>query len=680
MTPEQAKREVKRQLENYLSSKGINTRKNFFCLNPDHHDEKPGGGGKPNMSLDREHHKAHCFKCGATYDTFDLIAIDQGIDQSTKKGQHKMFQKAYKHFNLRVNGHHDGTATPSQSAPDKPKSTGKAPVKPKAPPAPATDYSSYFRAAHARIKATDYPERRGLSEDIVKRFCLGYDPNFTQGTGGETWQALIIPNGKYWGTARNTDPKATANNGKHWKGKRIRKIGREAPIYNGAALKQTERPVFVVEGEIDALSIIEAGGQAVALGSQSNHNKLIYYLQEKGIKPERPLIIAFDNIPDAQARAKELQGKLSELDIAAHVVEICGEYSDPNEALTGDRDALADAIAWAENIEDRERQRLKKEYEKNSVAHHIDAFIDGIADRAATPATPTGFELLCERLDGGLYEGLYIVGAVSSLGKTTFITQIGDAIAQGGRDVLLFSMEMARTELMAKSISRHTLLHCMAQGIPTGKAKTTRGITTGKRYENYSDTEGEVIGQAVADYEAYARHLYIIEGLGQVGADNIRATVKQHISITGTRPVVIVDYLQIIAPHEPRATDKQNTDYAVLELKRISRDFKAPVVAISSLNRQSYKEDISEIAFKESGAIEYSSDLLIGLQFTETGGKDFEPLAAKRRDPREIELKILKNRNGPIGQPIDYNYRPMFNYFYELPEPEQTHKAEMLRH
>jgi replicative DNA helicase len=60
-------------------------------------------------------------------------------------------------------------------------------------------------------------------------------------------------------------------------------------------------------------------------------------------------------------------------------------------------------------------------------------------------------------LDDGLYEGLYIVGAMSSLGKTTFVTQIGDQIANNGTDVLIFSLEMSRYELMAKSISRLTL-------------------------------------------------------------------------------------------------------------------------------------------------------------------------------------------------------------------------------
>ena len=48
--------------------------------------------------------------------------------------------------------------------------------------------------------------------------------------------------------------------------------------------------------------------------------------------------------------------------------------------------------------------------------------------------------------------------------------------------------------------------------------------------------------------------------------------------------------LRPVAPYNERATDKQNMDKAVLELKRISRDFKLPVIAVSSLNRMSKSE------------------------------------------------------------------------------------------
>ena len=71
-------------------------------------------------------------------------------------------------------------------------------------------------------------------------------------------------------------------------------------------------------------------------------------------------------------------------------------------------------------------------------------------------------------------------------------------------------------------------------------------------------------------------------------------------------------------------------------------------------------------AFKESGAIEYGSDVLIGLQFSGAGEASFNAKEAKRKDPRSVELVILKNRSGRIGENILFNYYPMFNYFQEV--------------
>ena len=100
-----------------------------------------------------------------------------------------------------------------------------------------------------------------------------------------------------------------------------------------------------------------------------------------------------------------------------------------------------------------------------------------------------------------------------------------------------------------------------------------------------------------------------------------------------------------------------------MELKRISRDFKIPVLAISSLNRASYDKSINMTGFKESGGIEYSADVLFGLQLKGVEGQDFDVEKAKIKNPREIELKILKNRNGKTGGSLFFNYYPEFNYF-----------------
>ena len=167
-------------------------------------------------------------------------------------------------------------------------------------------------------------------------------------------------------------------------------------------------------------------------------------------------------------------------------------------------------------------------------------------------------------------------------------------------------------------------------------------------------------------YSEYAGRIFISEGVGDIGVGQIRETIERHIRITGRKPLILVDYLQILAPYSDRATDKQNTDKAVLELKRISRDFKTTVIAISSLNRMNYKDAISMEAFKESGAIEYSADCLIGLQLKGAGKKDFNATDEKKKDPRTIELIILKNRNAAVGDGATLEYYPRFNFFEEV--------------
>ena len=300
-----------------------------------------------------------------------------------------------------------------------------------------------------------------------------------------------------------------------------------------------------------------------------------------------------------------------------------------------------------------------------STSSYLQSFMNGIAESANTSHISTGFEKLDEVLGGGLYEGLYVVGAISSLGKTTLLTQISDHIAQSGQHVLFFSLEMARSEIMSKSISRHTLQNVLADGGVPRFAKTSRDITTSTRYSSYSSDEIALIDKSVRSYGQYAQNIYINECVDHIGTQQIRQTVRDHVLYTGKTPVVIIDYLQILAPHTLGANDKQNMDNTVMELKRISRDYKTPVIGISSFNRSSYKDAVTMEAFKESGAIEYSSDVLIGLQFKGSGKKDFDVNNAKREDPREIECVMLKSRNGSIGDIISFDFYPMFNFFRE---------------
>jgi len=671
MDREQAKETAKERIEEYLNGKGINTRKPFNCLNPEHTDRTPS------MSLDRRHNRVKCFSCGESYDVFDLIGIDYGI---TDKGE--QFKKAYELFGIRVDGarqtaEEDFSPIPRQNSAKTGQNTH---THTDVYTHKEGDRMKYYEACKGKLSETRYPEERGLSREVLERHMIGYDPSFsTRNAAGElvAWKALVIPTGRESFTARNTDPSAGTKD-------RYRKRG-AAQIFGYKSLYSAASPVFVVEGEIDAMSIETAGGAAVGLGSYDNVPLLLRLLEEK--KPSQPLVIAFDNEQEEgkAARVKEAEGKLAEglerLKVTFYRMNPYGEYKDANEALVKDRDAFAAEIKRAETLEDQAEQEAREAYLSTSAGAHLQDFLNGITESANTDAIPTGFPMLDRVLDGGLYEGLVTVGAISSLGKTTLIQQIADQVAAAGHDVLMFSLEMSRTQLMSKSISRHTIQIARAKGIDTRNAKTSRGITTGKRYANYSRSELELIQAAIEAYQEYADKIFIQEGIGDYTTDRIRETVEKHILLTGgkwitdggerrlsggNRPLVIVDYLQIIAPHSDRATDKQVVDHAVLELKRISRDYKLPVIAISSFNRGGYKIEATFEQLKESGAIEYSSDIVLALQLKGAGEKNFDPTAAKKKDPREVELVVLKNRDAAVGGKVSFNYYPMFNLFDEV--------------
>ena len=621
--------------------------------------------------------KWKCFSCGKGGDIFDLIGeLHHTADYN------EQLQLAADFFNITIDSGKTGAAPRSAARQDY---TPIRPLPGGAGQEQGTETAAAFIARSAQnIERTDY--HRGITLATLKRFNVGYCPEWRHPKTVARMKAegkplppatprLIIPTGAESYIARDTRTTIPPEQSNYSK----LKVG-NMQIFNSKALFAAEQPIYIVEGEIDALSIIDAGGEAIGLGSTTQTGRLLSLLEKQ--PPAQPLIIALDNDgagekaatqlingitnPDGTQRQKGLQA----LEIPFFRCNIAGHYKDANEALQADRAAFIAAVKQGvkECIEQQSKaaQQEKERYLSTSTAAYIQKFMDGIADSVNTPYIPTGFNKLDDIFDGGLYEGLYIFGAISSLGKTTLITQIADQIAQSGTDVLIFSLEMARTEIMSKSISRHTLQEVLSTGGNMRNAKTARGITTGKKYERYSSAEMELITTAIKTYAEYANHIYIQEGIGDIGAAEIRDAVKKHISFTGNTPVVVIDYLQILAPADVRATDKQNTDKAVMELKRISRDFKLPILGISSFNRENYSNAVTMAAFKESGAIEYSSDVLIGLQLKGAGGKGFDATEEKRKNPREVELVILKNRNGRTGDTVDFSYYPMFNYFAEL--------------
>ena len=516
-------------------------------------------------------------------------------------------------------------------------------------------------------------EGRGISKTTQELFGVGFVEKWKHPKRPQDVEkpVVIYPKGKYAYTARYIIDKEELQelvDSKKLPSKSPQvnsKAGKEkAPYFCEKLAFESSLPIFIVEGEADALSLWELGYTALPLGGVGNQGRLIELAAARKDKH----YIALDNDKAGAGGISKITEALAEKGVSHTVVDINGHYKDPNERLQKDRDGLQKALKLA-TLQATDPEQYKAEMLKsNNVAAQLADFWEQIKFSKNFPPISTGFPLFDEALDGGLYpEQLVFLGAISSLGKTTFLLQVIDNIAAAGTPVLFFSLEMSRNEIMAKSISRNTFEISVKEDIRTNNAKSMRGISAYNRYSRYNNTEKELIEKASKAYsEGAGKNLYIYEGNGETGIEEIQQTVREFIKLTGKRPLIFIDYLQILAPADARATDKQNTDYAVKVLKQLARDESIAVLAISSLNRANYHTPISMEAFKESGAIEYSSDVLLGLQLQGMGTSDFDVNEAKRKDPRMVELHFLKNRNGVMSKPILYSYYPIFNCYREL--------------
>lgn len=420
----------------------------------------------------------------------------------------------------------------------------------------------------------------------------------------------------------------------------------------------TEKPkekevIYLCEGIFDALSIEEMQKKAIALNSTSNTNKFIEYMKEHiQTASKYHYILCFDNDIAGEKATKEMKEALQELKINCQVLDIPKDYKDINE--------------WYIAVDKQYFKEQINPYNKQNILEYINtSFLNDIEKLETYKGRTTGFKGLDKAING-VIPGLYVLGAISSLGKTTFISQLGDQLASNGEKIIFFSLEQSKFELTAKSISRQTFM------INPKQAKTSLSIMQ-------STDIADITLEAVREYQETANNTIIVEGNFDMNVNTLRNYIENYIAVTGIKPIVILDYLQILRPINEKLTDKQQVDFNISELKRISRDNDIPIFVICSFNRDNYIKQVDFTSFKESGAIEYGADVVMGLQLKAMEQIEDEKAVNKQRnminnaksqDIREVELIGLKNRNGKSYFKCSYKYYAPFNYFEEIEKTE----------
>ena len=250
---------------------------------------------------------------------------------------------------------------------------------------------------------------------------------------------------------------------------------------------------------------------------------------------------------------------------------------------------------------------------------------------------------------GGLQDGeLYVVGALTGAGKTSFGLASAYHVARAGRPVLVVSLEMSAVEIARRqllALSRST----DPMRIPSEDERGRAMDYLGKRALEMCNTA-----------------LWIDE-TPEVTVHRIRAQAAALKAEHGQLGLVVVDYLQLVRPAAGGAETRTLELAAITRgLKLLAREVECPVMALSQLNRRPATargaDALPQLSdLRESGAIEQDAGVVLLLHRPKTSRPNV--FASMRpedvAEPERIVIHVAKNRHGALGR-IDAEWYPQW--------------------
>lgn len=239
-----------------------------------------------------------------------------------------------------------------------------------------------------------------------------------------------------------------------------------------------------------------------------------------------------------------------------------------------------------------------------------------------------------DRLTGGLHGGeMIVIAARPSVGKTALAMNIAEHVTlNSSLPTAVFSLEMSAESLVMR-------LLCSRAGVNLALLRDR--IMTRADLERMRDTS-----------DAVAKAPLYIDDTPGLSALELKARARR-LRQRHRIALIIVDYLQLCHPNQPRKENRQQEIAEVSHaLKDLARELNVPVIVLSQLNREVEKSEkprkpqLSDL--RESGAIEQDADI-VGLLYK---WKDPDRISAPVKDKPDIEivhLLIAKHRNGPTG-------------------------------
>lgn len=392
----------------------------------------------------------HCFKEGKNYTAVDLIAEYCGYSSMELW---KVAEWAKEKFNLNYVDEEKKIATP-KSEPNKKFNVPR-------------DYSELYKVAQRRLEkylATN-GDFRGLELGELSGVGAGLATAEDLRAVGERvpCEAIIFPfNENHFFMRSLTDnPQVKRGN-----------TGGKKELYIPEGIN-CNMSIFVTEGIIDCLSFIKAGVPAMAVDGAGNFKNLAEWLDRKGFKDAEAkprLIVVGDNNDDGTGQKQATEGVrelVREGYAAVNVILSPKEKYDANEFLQKDFEKFVSRVyeiyGEVENALDkisaeiREKKLLEESGGFISAENYDKVFFEKeLAELKKVANRKSGYKNLDEKQE--FLPGLYVIGAIASLGKTTFCLQWAEQMARMGETVLFCSYEMSLLELHSKMLARNIYL------------------------------------------------------------------------------------------------------------------------------------------------------------------------------------------------------------------------------
>lgn len=545
------------------------------------------------------------------------------------------------------------------------------------------DYTSFYSECHHALKASPealaYLHGRGITDESIDRFSLGYCGSWKHSKAGSrvpTTKRIIIPRTARTYTARRID--SPKNDIEASYAKQVQ--GRQKDLFSLDALSRSGTPI-ICEGEIDAISLYQAGAESVvAIGTTTNAGIL---LEEAKKHPESVFILALDNDPvkeDGTSPGRDAQRKLATDMVEAGLSvlnfdpkQIYGDAKDGNEAFTKNPERLGKVVAWLEGKAQEIKASLDAEREaelrKRTGEGMLEDFLLTVSKRDFEPIA-TGISDLDRALQGGfIRKTLVLLGAPPAMGKTALAQWIFENIAKAGQDVLYINLEMSREQLLARSLSRL---------VWRNEKKDVSSLDVLRGYE-WDDEIRNAVFLAAGSYKRDIAGHFIYNPDGVTNhVDSILKAMEDEATRIKEQgrptPLVCIDYLQLIDSGERDAIE--GLKGVIFKLKDFAKRENTVVFVIMANNRASNRSGVVEMeSGRDTSAIEYSGDVMLGLSYTAIEDRrkyvsgtdkngnpkyeiyDLEAIrrlkkdAYEAREPvpsvcNEISLKVLKNRFG----------------------------------